>query len=204
LLLFLKSFSVIKPFLFCNLILLEAAHAALTVTGNFSSGSPVPTVALTAGVSFSISSAGILQGIAFDEWVTSDGVSNTATIAPFPQTMTYSINGGSLVTVPVSSVIDNVASVANDLTANDGYLFFFTGISVSSGDIITFQPGAFTFSPVAGFNPGVPASFGGQAFVINSTGVALSGLTAIPEPSGTLLGLVGLTAAAAFRRRTIA
>jgi hypothetical protein len=200
--LFRLPYYLLNFFLF-SLALEETAGAAVTVTGDFATGSPVPTVALTAGISFSINSTGSLQGIAFDEWVLSDGISNTATIAPFSQTMAYSINGGNLLTVPVSSLIDNAATVVNDLTANDGYLYFFTGVSVFSGDIITFQASNFTFSPVAGFNPGSPPLFEGQAFVINSTGVALSGLTAIPELSSSFLSLVAVMTAVVCKRRVI-
>lgn len=194
--------TTLRCFFAFHLILFASASAAVITSGNFNSGSPAPTLEITSEISFAISVAGDLRGIAFNEWVTSDGAANTATVAPFGQTISYRINGGvSQIFTPVNSVIDNAASPANGLTANDGYLFLFNTISVFPGDSISFQPGTFTFNATPGFNSAVPALFNGQAFVIDGAGRALSGLVSVPEPSGILLSLAGLSACLARRKR---
>ena len=192
--------------IFLSLTLNTWTQAAITTGGDFMNGSPAPTLTLTNALTFFIESTGSVRGIAFDEWVTSDGGSTTAlaVVVPSIQLMSYQINGGSIQTIPVNSVIDNAATTLGDMTANDGYLFFFAGISVNSGDAISFSPGIFTFSNASGFNANIPATFNGDAYTINQSGLRLSSLSPVPEPATGLFGLIAVGMLACFRKRTCA
>jgi hypothetical protein len=88
----------------------------------------------------------------------------------------------------------------HDLTQNDGYLYMTTPISLSLGDVFTLKAATYTLAANSlppGFNPQAQQSFTGNMFLINVSGVRLSGDSSagpVPEPGSTMLGaLAGLS-----------
>jgi hypothetical protein len=169
---------------------------------------PTPTTAgsfvITHDVTFTVSapSGSSLAGFVFDEWVTSDGSLNGFTGGAFsPNSGVYSHNGGSAAG-SINGFMDNIASAAGDLTANDGYILT-TQTLVNLGDTITLKAASYTLaagSLPAGFNAGVAQTFTGDIWPFSTAAGRLSpSVPAVPEPSAALLG--GLAGIAGLRRR---
>ncbi|NBD38427.1 MAG: PEP-CTERM sorting domain-containing protein [Verrucomicrobia bacterium] len=180
----------------------SSAFAIINVVGDFSTLGGA-SIEVTQDVTFSVTSSGSLRGIAFDEWVGSDGSFDSVQI----DNLSYSLNGGTPAVSTVNTFLaDNITATfsTGDLTANDGYITF-DAFVVNAGDTVTFKAttgGNLGTSP--SMNPLLDGlSFAGNAFLVDgSTATALSPLTAVPEPAttGLLLGGVAL-GLLCFRRR---
>jgi len=176
-----------------------AASAAIVTSGDFKTGSPTPTLAISADIEILITITGSAGAMVFDEWVSSDA--ETTVLMVDPQTeISYKINHGVTQTVPVHGLVDNYyEATGNVLTDNDGYLFF-TGIPVNAGDVLTILGGqSITFAANPTSND-LPASFTGNVGILNLADDAISGWVAVPEPSAALLGAVGVLALLRRRR----
>lgn len=170
--------------------------AAVTTSGDFSDGSPTPTLNITAPITFTITTNGTVQRLIFDEWVTDDGTATTLTVAT-PTALSYHINGGATQFTTVVGLTDNQHTPSGALSANDGYLSFFP-ISVTAGQTLTILAATIAFNADAAFNQ-PPFMLGGDARLTNGSGTAISAPVSIPEPSVTILG--GLGFVALLRRR---
>ncbi len=167
-----------------------SANAAVSVSGNFISGSPTPRLEVTNEIVINVISSGTASYLVFDEWVISDGNSSTA-FASSGQNLSYNLGGGSL-TRNLNSLTDNLANNVGSITENDGYLIF-GGISVTAGDVFTVETSSYTFGPDTGFNNAISGStFSGNFFLTDSSGSFLGGTAPIPEPSVALLSGLGL------------
>jgi hypothetical protein len=96
------------------------SHAAIVVT------LPTPSVAgsifITNDITFTITTAGSVRGIIFDEWVTSDGSASAiggSSISPI--SLSYTLNSGPVVSVPLQGFLDNNALIVYQVTHNDGF-----------------------------------------------------------------------------------
>ena len=181
-----------------------ATRAAVTTSGNFQTGTPVPTLAFTNPFTLTITASGNASYLVFDEWVTSDG-SQTSATASTNQTLSYQINGGTTQSIGVSLLYDNLSRTVGAATANDGILSFGGSIAVTAGQTLTFLPSSATFaSGGTAFNP-PPSAFTGNAFLIDGSGTAYSALGsvgAVPEPSTwALLGIGAVGTGVVARRR---
>lgn len=181
------------------------AHSAIILRGDFQHGSTVingtstPTLEITEDITFTVTVGGQLRTLIFRQWTTSDGSANATGLDPLSQNLSYKINGGSTMTIPLNQLVDNAASIAaNDQSADDGYLVF-QNITVNQGDTVTILADTYTFSPNSGFNPALNGTtFEDQVFLATVNGGRLSSNTAVPEPSAAALCLLGL---AGFLRR---
>ncbi len=113
-------------------------------------------------------------------------------------TITYSINGGA------AQTINRLGSgrAANDVTADDAYLFSAALPGVTAGTTIRLLSG--TLTTTANFTGAPPAGGNFPSFIAAQNGNQVSGLaTAVPEPGTAALVLVagGGAAWVAFRRR---
>jgi len=114
-----------------------SADAAVIVT------LPTPSLAgsivITQDINFTITTAGGVRYVAFDEWVTSDGtfdIFSSASISP--SLLSYSLNGGATATVGFSAFVDNLGpGSAGDITPNDGLFELGAGVSTILNDVFT-------------------------------------------------------------------
>lgn len=178
-----KTISVIASVAF--IALHQHGFATVTASGNFNTGSPIATLALTQDLVVPIFNTGTVGHLAFDEWVTSDG-SITGASPDVQQNVSYQINSGPVNTVSLLVLVDNLTFSSGGLTANDGYLRF-NLIPVNAGDILTFKAATFTFQPLTTFNSALPAAFNGLALATDYSGNVLGEASIVPEPSSALL-----------------
>lgn len=175
------------------------SQAAIVVT--LPTATVAGSIVITDDINFTITTAGQIQGIILDEWVTSNGTQ--ASIAAFfisPDQMSYSINGGSPATASWSGFFDNFSSTFGSITPNDGY-FWSSPITVTVNDVFTLKSAAYNLAPGSlppSFNPQAEQTFTGEAFLISGSTARLSANTpvggAVPEPGTAALGvLAGLT-----------
>lgn len=171
-------------------------HADILTSGNFQTGTPTPTLNVSAAFTSNVTATGGISSLALDEWVINDGTGNSdAGGNTSLRTWSYQIDNGAIQTFLVSGLIDNSVTVRGALTPNDGELYFNAGIGVSAGQTITFFPTTLTFSAVSPlFNP-PPARFVGEVFGINSNGQRLTANAQVPEPS--IWAMLGVGAAGA-------
>ena len=166
---------------------------------------PTATVAgsivITNDINFTITTAGLVQIVVFDEWVTSDGSNSAISGSAIAPGIAYSVNGGSPAAGIPILFLDNGNGTALDLTANDGFLAFLSS-SVAVNDTFTLKAASYSIAAGSlppGFNPQGSQTFAGNAFLTDAPGNRLSANAAVPEPGTTLLGaLAGL---ALLRRR---
>jgi hypothetical protein len=193
----LKTISVFASVVF--IALHHQGFATVTTSGNFNTGSPTATFALTSDLVVPILNTGMVGHLAFDEWVSSDG-STTGVSLTIPQNVSYQINSGPVNTVSLLLLVDNLTFNINGLTANDGYLRFDL-ISVTAGDVLTFKAATFTFQPLPAFNSALPATFNGLALATDYSGNVLGEALIIPEPSSAMLCALVLPAWLIRRKR---
>lgn len=183
--------------LVATLGLAQVAPAAVVTSGaaSFDTGTPTPTLSITAPLIFTITRSGTVSDLVFDEWVTNDG-NQTYVDTISIQTLSYSLDGNSG-TVSVNRLFDNLSRTQSTITPNDGYIFV-DDINVVAGQTLTILPGTFTFGYDPTFNPGLPTYFSGNVFLVNENGNLLSGLTAAAAPEPSTWMLLGLGASAAI------
>ncbi|MEM6600362.1 MAG: PEP-CTERM sorting domain-containing protein [Verrucomicrobiota bacterium] len=194
------------PTLISVLLLLVVSHSesAVILSGDFQTGSPTPTLDITADITFNIIANGLATYLVFDEWVVSDGSGNAVsflTIGPGVQNISYSLNGGSVTSAQAFQFFDNNASDFGDISENDGWLDFdSSSFALTAGDMLTIAAATYTFNFNADFNPAVPSNFTGNAYIADGSGNRLSSNVAVPEPTtGLLVVLAG--GLLALRRR---
>jgi hypothetical protein len=173
------------------------SHAAIVVT--LPTATVAGSIVITNDINFTVTTAGNVASLVFDEWVVSDGARNTLFSPNVSPNVDYSLNGS-----PSSGGIfffgDNLGFTFNAMTANDGQLVF-TGPTVTGSDLFTIKAATYNIaagSLPSGFNPLTAQTFTGQAFIADGSNIRLSANTpvggAIPEPGTTALGaLAGLT-----------
>jgi MYXO-CTERM domain-containing protein len=159
------------------------------------------SLVITSAITLTATATNSARFLILDNWVTSDG-GFTLIGALSPLTLSYSINSGSTQTVGSLQLADNRGLTVGNVTPGDG-IFVFASVPVTSGQTFTILPANFTTAPgaVAGFNPLANQTFTGNVFLADASGVRISDIVAVPEPSSALLGLSGLTALALRRRR---
>jgi hypothetical protein len=184
-------------------VVAPCAQAAVVVT--LATPSTAGSLAFTNDINFTVTTAGALQYLVFDEWVTSDGSQTTLPISVLaPYSLSYSINGSATM---FAGLIDNNATSLGNITPNDGSLIFYGSVLLNLNDVFTVKAATYRLDvqPPSGFNPLVNQTFTGNAFLSAGNGLALSGNTsvnAVPEPSQAILIICGVMAQA-FRRRRL-
>lgn len=176
------------------------AHAAVVTSGNFQTGATTPTLGFSQAFNITVSTAGNFIGIAFDEWVVSDG-SNTSVLDNPAAVFSYRINNGSTQTVPVASLYDNRAANVAALTPNDGYLLVSEYPAVAVGDIVTVNAQSFSFGSNAAFNSNLPSLFTGNVILVAAGAAALSAPTPVPETASHVFAAISLAVLLGIRRR---
>jgi RNA polymerase subunit RPABC4/transcription elongation factor Spt4 len=153
---------------------------------------------ITQPISFPITQSEDAWILVFQNWVTSDGTSRFANLAP---DLAFSLNENANTVTGIIS--DNLAFSTFDMAPNDGYLILDGGVSVVSGDTLTLSAGTYTISAVGDFNPQTTQSFTGNMFVADVNGSRISEIVAVPEPSAyaAVLGVVSLALLLRRRRR---
>ncbi|MEM1159026.1 MAG: PEP-CTERM sorting domain-containing protein [Verrucomicrobiota bacterium] len=180
------------------LLLLAVSHSesAVILSGDFQTGSPTPTLAITDDITFNIIANGLATYLVFDEWVASDGSGNAVsfvTIGPSGQSINYSLNGGSTTSAQAFQFFDNNATDFGDISENDGWLDFDSSFfALTTGDTLTIAAATYTFNFNTDFNPAVPSNFTGNVYIADGGGNRLSNIVAVPEPTtGLLVALAG-------------
>ncbi len=169
------------------LLSLSQARGAVIVSGDVAGGSAF-SVEFTQSVTFTITSGSSVAGIAFDEWVTSDGHRTGTNL--IPSGVAYTLNGGSVQYTSNTLLWDNQATPSGDLSANDGWVNVL-GIAVNPGDTLIIQAQTINTSHSGAlFNSEIAGAFSGDMYLIDVSGNALTALTPVPEPSTALLGLL--------------
>lgn len=128
------------------------------------------SVMVSQDIPFPITANGTPRLLVMDEWVTSDGSSNSH----FLEALAFTLNGAAV--TPVTTVIalnDNALSLGA-ITANDGNFDFTGGISgaqsVVAGDVFTLKAGTYRLpaDSRAGFNPQGQQTFAGKVFLTDA------------------------------------
>ncbi|MDP0498510.1 MAG: PEP-CTERM sorting domain-containing protein [Verrucomicrobiota bacterium JB022] len=165
------------------------------------------TLEFTNDLTFTISTDGTVDYIAFDEWSASY---TTQRLAYSSGSISYQINDGPVLSAGAYYLYDSVYSDWNDLSAYDGILAI-DSIFVSVGDTLTFFATSIEFDPEPEFNPAGIGEFTGDVFLASMFASRMSGnisangapepTPVVPEPS-TYAALAGLaTLGFAFWRR---
>ena len=184
-----------------------AARAYIRTSGgaSFDTGTPTPTIQITAPITLTIATTGNVSFLAFDEWVTNDGSATNVLGTPSGQLLSYTL-AGTAGTASITRLADNLNGTLGSITANDGYIVFTSSFNVTAGQTLTIQPDTFTFGSNSNFNPNTPLAFTGNIYLANNTGMALTAPTSVdqvPEPStwAALLAGAGMLGFALRRRR---
>lgn len=178
----------------------SSGSAAIVLSGDFNDGIPTPTLTFTEDIVLTITTDSNAGSLVFDEWAITDG-SQTSVVDSPEQLIAYELNGSDA-TVDLTGLFDHLNFTSNDITPNDGLLDFslFSGIAVTSGDIVTITAGSYTFTSSPDFNPALgDITFTGDIFLIDFGGNRISEIVAVPEPSALLLCTIG--SIAMLRRR---
>ena len=186
---------------------LPAAQAAVIVTLPTSSADG--SIVITHDIPFTITTAGTMVAFFLDEWVISDGGNDVYRINKPPQSLVYTLNGGSPSATPLQSFRDNVAVSDGAMTPNDGYLLLNTkeGVAVSLDDVLILKAQSLRLDAESlppGFNRQANQTFTGNLYLTDVDGVRLSANTpagAVPEPGTVMLGALAGTFALLRRRR---
>ncbi|GAA5121822.1 hypothetical protein JIN84_01240 [Luteolibacter yonseiensis] len=186
--------SLTTVFLFAALA--SPLSAAIIVTGNVSTPNAPCTFEITSDINVTITANAVNQIVAvmFDNWVTTDG---TRTDRPLSPGFSYQLNG--IAGSQTATLGDNIDNTFGIITPGDGFIFLQLPTPAVIGDILTLKAGVYNFTGDAAFNPQTVGTFNGNLVVIDNLANPIAAPTAVPEPSGALLGLVG--AALLFRRR---
>ena len=188
-----------------------AAHAAVTTSGgaSFDSGLPTPRLTITAPISFTVTTNDFnLSYFVLDEWVTSNGSEHQVNVSPSSQTFAYTLNGVAMTTA-IGNFSDNLGRTFGSITANDGFFFLSGQPTINVGDKIVIQPATYNFTSNTAFNPNIPTTFTGNAYLAGTDGIAETGLVsvgAVPEPSTWAMmgvGVAGLGVVTLRRRRAV-
>lgn len=176
------------------LISLSPLHGAVTLAGNYQFGDPTPTMKITEDLVFNVTASGSLLIIVFDELT--PYVGNSEGVSAISNQMNYQLNGGTTKTAILSTFINNFGYTANNVSPNDGFMYFTAPISVVKGDVLVFKPATLTFGANANFHGGNSGTINTPIFATNDSGQRLSlNATSIPEPTNTaLLGMLGFMA----------
>ena len=174
---------------------LTTATAAIVVVAP--TASTPGSFEITEDITFTITASGAVSFFAFDNWVTTPDPQTSVSFSP---TLSLSLNGGAF--TEGGAFYDNVGFPIGNLTANDGFIYINSPLSVVAGDTVTLKAGSYSLPLNSGFNPLVTQTFTGDMFLTNGSGVRLSENTpaAIPEPSSAAL-LFGVVSAFAMARR---
>jgi hypothetical protein len=189
--------------LFCISALTAASQAAITFTGDATTGTPTPTLSIEGEIRIEIIASGNAALLVFDEWVVSDMIYDRIQSDPILY-LEYELNGGGVESAEVYALIDNMAYDYGSMTGNDGALML-AEFNVTAGDVLVIRAGqSFTFAMADphftySFNSEIPASFSGGFYLTTKEGTLLSNVVTIPEPSSAMLGALG--ALALLRRR---
>lgn len=186
----------------CAALVLCAAsvRADILLSGNFQTGTPAPTLTISAPFSLSITATGSIVAIVFDEWAPTDGTRNFV-FPPNGGTINYRINGGPLQTIGYGALADHFNDTVGSSTPNDGYMSFIgSGLSVTAGQTVTFPAqtlGFVTFGANPDFDPNLPPVFSGLIYATDSGARNLTSANPAPEPGtwallGVGAGLLGL------------
>ncbi len=181
------------------LSLSAAASAQIIVSGTINQVAGQGTLNITSPITFEVTSTGLLYGIVFDNWVTSDG---TTTTVALDSGLSYRINGGSVQTLAGTNTFYDNGNSNGDLTVNDGFIVFAT-TSVTAGDTFSLLSGSYITTGNGSFNTQAIQTFTGDLFLLSNNNTALSGhVSAVPEPStyAALAGLAALGLTMAVRR----
>ncbi len=179
------------------------ARAVIIASGDLNVTGGTGTLEITEDIDFPITASGTASILIFDEWSVTDGNSTLLTDNP-AASLSYQINGGPVLTTPISQLRDHLNASNGAVTPNDGLLAF-SGFSVSVGHTLTIKAQTITFGGSNAFNPAVKQIFSGFVFLTGPSAAQLSeavDLATVPEPaeSAVILG-GGLLAFAAWRRR---
>jgi hypothetical protein len=185
--------------LICALAATATSRAAISVSGNFQTGSPTPTLSIEWDIEFAITKSGQVAMLVFDEWVTSDGNLNNAHPASSSSLVYHIVGQPDDQSVGVLHLADNLTFDSGNVTEHDGVLALYD-LQVAEGDVLIIRMGqTFTFNPTGDFNSNLPTSFTGSVFLADYLGVSMSEIVQIPEPSSLILGALG--SLALLRRR---
>lgn len=187
----------------CVLLLgATTTRAQITLSGDFQTGTPTPTMTLVQDLELTVTTASTFAGwLVFEDWTVSDGTQTAVVTNPAPQSISFSLDGAPDATTNAVFLIDNDAGVTgNDVTANDG-IFEFTALTVSPGQTLTIRSFALTFFSNPNFNPSLPTTFTGNVFLADLAGNQLSEITQVPEPTTGALVLASLAGLALRRQR---
>jgi hypothetical protein len=183
------------------------AQAAVVIT--LPTPSTAGSIAITQDIDFTITTAGTIRAVLFDELVSAADADTTGLTSFDPGFLAYKLNSvlGTLSLASGVGLYDNYRLNIGAATPQDGVLFLPGAPAVAVGDVFTLVTATYTIpagTSVTTFNPQAAGTFTGNASVITSGVTSLSAPTsvagAVPEPSASLLGLVAL-AGMAFRRR---
>ncbi len=153
----------------------------------------VPPTTTTAGsitihndIRFNITTTGIVQGLALDEWVISDG---TLTNISVSGSVNFSNAGAANAPLGIFGFYDNLASSAtNDLGANDGWMLFSSQKAVVAGTSFIIRSGSYVLPAVGSapfFNPQGARNFSGPMFLTTGQGVRMSSNGTASAPAAT-------------------
>lgn len=174
-----------------------SGFAAIVTSGNFSTGSPAPTISINAPFVLPVTNDTMAAFLVFKNWVPSPDTAETR-VAAISGTLSYRVDDGPVMTVDILSAGDNAVLQMGDLTGRDGYLRF--DLDVLAGDLLTILPGTITFATDAGFRT-PPADFNGEVFLADAGGLKISEVAAVPEIHAGLVIPGALAMLALFWKR---
>ena len=174
-----------------------AVNAAITVVGDPTSAA---TVQVTAPITWTMTTTGFVRGVVLDEAMSTPDGSQTVSSLPINLILT---NLDTFATVDLGNFVDGNL-IFGELTSRDSY-FATDGatLAVTAGDRVQLSASTpINFSDPS-FDPDwTYLAFTGNTYLFSSSGVALSGSVAIPEPSSILLWGLGVLSFITRRSRT--
>lgn len=174
------------------------SQGAVIFQGNWRTGTAhvnTPTLVITSAITFQITATGDVAVIVFDNILSSDDTTNNGAFSTSVASLSI-VNAGSGQNVSIDAMYDSNGDPIGVVDRRDSYLLLGSTFSVTNGTSVTINPGTFTFTANASWNPQLQNgyTFTGNAFLIDTSITSISNLApvGVPEPSALLLSALGV------------